>query len=511
MTSIREDERQLERSPSYDSLFGRDSGQDVGLEELPSLIPQSPSQATVTNAAGFEENQETAVNDSPAPPSWLGGDPTCGVAWMYHGLCCYPTWTVEPTIESVIATLKVAISPDHEYGVRLLHNGTLSKLYDVSFNNQAFVMRVCLPVCAVTKTEAEVATLDWVSQYTPLPVPHVRAYDSSRNNPLGYEWLLMTKLEGKPLSTCWSSVTMGSKERLVKQIAAFSISAFNQPFYEGIGSIFKTDSNSDSRTHGQRATLDHGRGPLSEVSDWMRSRLRFASLDLTSRLKNATNTNEKETLQRMVDLTTRIESLMPHFLSSYGKTSSTGSDMEVVLDNGNMKPTITMLYHDGLSLDNILVDDDGILTGVLDWQCIPCLPLHEACQFPAFLQQAHDRFKEPAGRHYLVDDSGPPHPAYSRDRKRYELTELRQFYIKEILHHAPDFVDIWSDEASASLRDYEAAIQNCDNEFTIKPVEEWVEAMEQGRHPTQVPKRLHELLAEYDLGKRLFDETLQEQ
>ncbi|KAI0188671.1 phosphotransferase enzyme family-domain-containing protein [Xylaria flabelliformis] len=499
MTNIQEDEQQLERSPSYDSLFGCSSGQDFDLEELQSLAPQSPSQATVADAANSKENQATPINDSTTPPSWLGWDPTGGVTWINNGLCRYPIWTFEPTIQSVVATLKVAIGSDHEYGVQMLHNGSLSKLYTVSFDNQAFVMRVCLPLCPRTRTEAEVATLSWVSQHTGLPVPRVRAYDSSRNNPLGYEWVLMTKLEGKPLSSCWSSVTMGSKERLVKQIAAFSISAFRQPFYEGIGSIFKTNSNSNNHAYvigelAQRATLDHCRGPFSEISDWMQCRLKFASSDLTSRLDNAANANEKETLQRMLDVTTRIEKLMPQFLSTYGKTASTGSDMETVPDNAGTRPTATMLYHDCLSLDNILVNDDGILTGVIDWQCIPCLPLHEACQFPAFLQQAHDRFQKPSGRRYLVDDSGPPHPAYSRDCQRYELTELRQLYVEEMLHGAPEFVNIWRDETSANLRDFEAAVQNCDNEFTIETVEEWVRAMEQGTHPTLVPKRLHELL-----------------
>ncbi|TRX93624.1 hypothetical protein FHL15_005596 [Xylaria flabelliformis] len=458
MTNIREDGQQLERSPSYDSLFGCNPGQDFDLEELPSLAPQLPSQATATHAENCEENEATPIHDSTTPPSWLRWDPTGGVAWINNGLCRYPIWTFEPTIQSVIATLKVAIGPDHDYGVQMLHNGSLSKLYTVSFDNQAFVMRVCLPLCPRTKTEAEVATLSWISQYTGLPVPRMRAYDSSRNNPLGYEWLLMTKLEGKPLSSCWPSITMGSKERLVKQIAAFCVSTFRQPFNEGIGSIFKMNY-------------------------------------LTSRLENATNTNEKETLQRMLDVTTRIEKLMPQFLSSHGKTASTCSDIETVPDNAEMRPTATMLYHDCLSLDNILVNDDGILTGVIDWQCIPCLPLHEACQFPAFLQQAHDRFQKPSGRRYLVDDSGPPHPAYSRDCQRYELTELRQLYIEEMLRGAPEFVDIWRDEESANLRDFEAAVQNCDNEFTIETVEEWVRAMELGTHPTLVPKRLHELLA----------------
>ncbi|KAJ8107902.1 hypothetical protein ONZ43_g6587 [Nemania bipapillata] len=217
MTDIQEEERLLERSPSYDSLFGDFDQEDIH--------PEEPAR----------------------PPAWLGSDPSCGLAWHKDGLSLYPTWTVEPTIESIIATLKVAIGSDHEYNVQFFHEGALSKLYDVSFDNQAFVMRVCLPVCPQTKTEAEVATLDWVRQHTHLPVPRVRAYDSSRNNPLGFEWVLMTKLEGTPLSAVWSSLTMRLKEYIVKEIAAFTASTFDQAFHDGIGSIYKAASHSDGR------------------------------------------------------------------------------------------------------------------------------------------------------------------------------------------------------------------------------------------------------------------------
>lgn len=239
-----QEEQRPERSPSYDSLFDGVSDHDVGPEESASLTQQSPSQVTLTDAANPEESQERPIDISPAP------NLACGVTWVNDGLSQNPTWTVEPTVEAVIATLKIAIGLHHKYSVQLLHDGALSKLYDVFFDNQAFVMRVCLPVCPRVKTEAEVATLGWVIQHTPLPVPRVRAYDSSRNNPLGYEWLLMTKLEGQPLSACWPDVTMGSKQRIVKQIAAFSVSAFRRPFHEGIGSIVKTSSNSNSYAYG---------------------------------------------------------------------------------------------------------------------------------------------------------------------------------------------------------------------------------------------------------------------
>lgn len=258
MADIEEQGPRLERSPSYDSLFGDDVSESLDLEESgrlasplsPSLLPRpAPARigdrGVVAIAAGPDNPQASPSDAAPASPACPGGPPACRPTWVKNGFSLYPTWTVEPTIQSIVATLNRAIGFNHEYEVQFLHEGALSKLYDVSFNSQAFVMRICLPVCPQTKTESEVATLGWVKQHTPLPVPHVRAYDSSRNNPLGYEWLLMTKLEGKPLSECWSSVTIGSKERLVRQIAAFVASTFNQPFREGIGSLFKATPNAD--------------------------------------------------------------------------------------------------------------------------------------------------------------------------------------------------------------------------------------------------------------------------
>ncbi|KAI1148588.1 phosphotransferase enzyme family-domain-containing protein [Nemania diffusa] len=476
MTGLQEEGRQLQRSPSFDSLFDEDPEDSSRSQQL----LRSPSCDSL-----FDE--ELQRNAFPSPPAWLEEDPACGLAWRKNGLSVDAAWTVEPTIESIIATLKVKVGLNHDYNVQFLHEGAFTKLYTVSFDNQAFVMRVSLPVCPRTKTEAEVATLDWVRLHTRLRVPHVKAYDSSRNNPLGFEWVLMEKLHGKPLSQCWSSWTYGLKRRLVRQIADFTAATFNKAFQDGIGSISKAASNSDGRTH------DHNRGPFFETSDWVRSRLQFALSDLTSRLSSTTSEAEKEMLHRMVELTRRIERLMPKFISSSDNIAS----QETTLYTAEEGPALTMLFHDSLSLDNMLVDDQGVLRGVLDWQCIPCVPLQEGCQFPAFLQQKYDRFREPFRRFYLGDEDRP-HPAYYKHYNQYELTKLRRYYIAQMLDRERSFMGIWRDKSSADWRDYEAAVQNCDNEFTISAVEKWVEAMERGKNPAQVPKRLHELLMEWD-------------
>lgn len=246
MTSNQGGGSPLSRSPSHDSLFSYGSSVDTNLEQVvrssPACLSQANDHGPDANTPLSTTTQTASIEPSPVATATprQEDDPISGLAWAEDGLSVYPTWTVEPTIEAIIATLRSAVGFDNEYAVRFLHEGTLSKLYDVSFDNQDFVMRISLPVCPRAKTESEVATLDWVNRHTALPVPHVRAYDSSRNNPLGFEWVLMTKLEGKPLSGCWSAMSTGCKERIVRQIAAFSATTFHQSFHGGIGSVFKT-------------------------------------------------------------------------------------------------------------------------------------------------------------------------------------------------------------------------------------------------------------------------------
>ncbi|GAW23779.1 hypothetical protein ANO14919_133560 [Xylariales sp. No.14919] len=483
-----QEEGQLRRSPSCDSLFG---GRDEDFDfESPA---QSPPQRTPVSPASPLGGEWTHIGISDVLPSWLGSDPTAGLSWGKAGLAVYPRWTISPELESIAETLKLTMGNNQDYTVRLLHEGALSKLYAVSVGGRDFVMRVCLPVRPGAKTEAEVATLGWVKQHTPLPVPRVIAHDSSRENPLGFEWVLMSKVEGTPLSECWCSVSLGLKERLVKQIAAFSAATFRQPFRGGIGGIFKTASASEAETDADADADAYVTGPFPSTRDWIRSRLQVATANLASRLDRAVDGDEEgEALRRMLDLARRVEALMPRFLPSHEPNPVIETEDDIADGRGTSERT--MLCHDGLSLDNILVNDTGILTGVIDWQCVSCVPVHEACQFPAFLRQAYDRFAEPMIPRYFIDADGPPYKAYFRDLQRWEMTRLRQLYVEEMMRLAPGFVDVWRDERSAGLRDYEAAVQNCDNEFTVEIVEEWVRAMEGGRDPARMPKRLHEAL-----------------
>ncbi|KAF2817180.1 uncharacterized protein BDZ99DRAFT_374892, partial [Mytilinidion resinicola] len=47
------------------------------------------------------------------------------------------------------------------------------------------------------KTQSEVATMTYIREHTKIPVPQVFAFDSSMDNALGLEWILMEMAEGR--------------------------------------------------------------------------------------------------------------------------------------------------------------------------------------------------------------------------------------------------------------------------------------------------------------------------
>lgn len=105
----------------------------------------------------------------------------------------------------------MVLSPDGLLNLTFLAEGALNKLYDVSIDGDAFILRVSLPVDPGFKIMSEVATMDWVRRITSLSIPKAIAYQSSRDNPIGFEWILMTKMPGKPLGEVWHSLSFRRK------------------------------------------------------------------------------------------------------------------------------------------------------------------------------------------------------------------------------------------------------------------------------------------------------------
>lgn len=65
-------------------------------------------------------------------------------------------------------------------------------------------------------------------------------------------------------------------------------------------------------------------------------------------------------------------------------------------------PEPSMIFHHDLSRHNILVDNSGELTGVLDWECVSAW---KAYSYPSFLEE-QPRRSEPVPESYEPEEDG---------------------------------------------------------------------------------------------------------
>ncbi|KAH6661046.1 hypothetical protein BKA67DRAFT_668012 [Truncatella angustata] len=618
--------------------------------------------------------------------------PQIGLRWEVNGFDTKVKWERKPRIESIKAVLEQRFGPGKDYEVKHICDGTYNKFYFVGFEGKKYVMKVTLPVCPRTKTEGEVTALRWTAANTNLTclVPRVIDYSSSAKNPIGCEWILMTRLEGVPLSSCWREVSLGSKERIVKALAEYSHDTYRQNFRQ-IGNLFPAPLPCRGRRYqvgrissmrlfwGKRLEVGSLNGPFRTSKEWTLRRLVVSHENLRKQFQSIKHwpDRQRNLWWRMVGISgpdsqlwrlhdtlfsplkqndeegqtegheVRVigspkllpSSLMPvsvqnsdedddsedtdsdfymteeddkHFEQADNEKSgeirsdqtgnqqsgispqrqsnttcpckqpahidadhtttendgqrtlpTTPSEIEVqsaihrrdyelqrsphqVRSNqdlqeisaqetsaeykarlarefGNWEPLCpdaedliqdeqnnnlgtepTIIWHDNLSADNILVDPKAhTLTGILDWDCVSCLPVTLACDWPALLHEGKHRTTEPEIKDHVVfvpeddrEDWQPPfdplnnqteireqqrghlalRSSYWRAKRDFELTYLRKVFLQEMYHRCPAWYNTW--KGSQVRKDYEAAVQNCDNEYMIHKVEAWVEAVE---------------------------------
>jgi len=410
-------------------------------------------------------------------------------------------------------------------------------------------MRVTLPVDPFNKTNSEVATIKFVHENTDIPVPEIFAFDDSSENELGFEWILMEMLPGAPLRKKWRKLPMDVKQDLIKQVAEYQTQLFSMQF-SGIGNIFiapshdtapsaepasqgvvteeqrggdslvaeasssfnkeapssgmenldqseqreptPEDTTSSSRQDGlptlpslgqvvsliflwgDHVTQDAPRGPFSNSEDWIRARLNLVFGDQEKILSTSDDEDYIEDAQDAKRIIERLLELLPIFHPSTGKLEA------------------SILFHDDLSMQNILVDERGKITGVIDWECVSALPLWRACELPALLT-GRDRQDEPVRDDYSPDNPEDTIGLQERDAldhegvnilywehlQEYELTVLRKIFLEEMRKHRPSWYQQF--EESGDKLDYELAVQNCDNDMRFNTIEAWLDARKDGQ------------------------------
>ncbi|KAL8787243.1 MAG: hypothetical protein Q9195_007853 [Heterodermia aff. obscurata] len=180
--------------------------------------------------------------------------------WEGNFITRAPVWPREPdlTVIKRLAMEHLASELPHAFNgaetkISDFAYGAFNKLYLVSYDGHdvSYLFRATLPVVPFYKTESEVATLAYLRAKTSIPVPRAIAWNSSADNDLGFEWILMDKVAGVELRSVWRRMLWQRKLELVDKLAGF-IHQLRAHTFSSIGSLyFKSalESHQSGRSH----------------------------------------------------------------------------------------------------------------------------------------------------------------------------------------------------------------------------------------------------------------------
>jgi aminoglycoside phosphotransferase (APT) family kinase protein len=383
-----------------------------------------------------------------------------GLHWQKGLYSTKPTWTVEPNIDIIKVLASKHLGLGHEVpDVSFFTQGGFNKLYEIKCSKGAFVFRVTLPVAPVVKTSSEVTTLAFVRENTTIPVPKVIAHDPGLTNELGFEWILMERLDGRPLREVWHDLSWLKKGLVVQQVAGF-IAQLSRLKFTDTGSIYSCDAYRDNDqqpsdkpdfTIGEAVSptffiedhiqLSTPRGPFPTSYALVTAHMQHLQRDIINQL-HSDDEDDRDDAEEMQDIYNLLQPIISQLFPENPAPAS--------------EPTT--LYHHDLSANNILVNSQGDLIGIIDWECTIAAPAWLSFQLPEFLEgpsvplaAAPDLL--PAAYH----DDADAVAAYEEQVHEYEVAQLRRFFLQEMARVEPPWIEVFKRESTR--RDVLVAIE----------------------------------------------------
>lgn len=414
----------IEREEGVQEKF-RTHGTTISNEEPCPLAPISPTTTgTPTTASSNGLPMRVSTKGPPRSPfelaqrflRWEKRD------WFEET----PEWLTEPDEDLIKDIVRPYLHHCRlEYDpitVQFFARGALNRLYTITGLDSATghsrqcIFRIALPYAPWYKVENEVATTEYVRRKTRIPVPEIYAFDSSMDNPLGLEWMLMEMMPGFSLVEIWPSMSDPAKEKLAKQVAEY-VDELSRLSFDKVGGLYiDWDSMEPDFQIGpmvdlpflknRRLSYDIHRGPFNSLEEYYASVIEFQLADVKD--------PAHKQLLKTRDPGKRSRACGNYHASSEDKAACTArhqtdedpeDDEEFWYDETDLKeipevceallrvlpvlgqlrtsanPSIC-LYHPDLSYQNLLVDASGNITALVDWEILSTAPFGTTDPYP---------------------------------------------------------------------------------------------------------------------------------
>lgn len=203
--------------------------------------------------------------------------------------------------------------------------------------------------------QCEVQTMQYISDYSGIPVPKVFDYELDPQNPVQYRFVIMEAMFGRPLGVSYSAVPRHYLDKFLAQLAKYLVELGTLSF-PSIGCL-----QYDILTRVAEIVAPPGTYSAYTTSSQFVHDIRTEQNELL--LKNDTLTFPKEDRELAACILLRAAL-------------------------GNLKREVQCgpfpLFHPDLHYNNILVDDQYNITGIIDWSGVMTVPQEVFAAVPGF-------------------------------------------------------------------------------------------------------------------------------
>ncbi|KAJ3860792.1 hypothetical protein EV359DRAFT_48465, partial [Lentinula novae-zelandiae] len=222
------------------------------------------------------------------------------------------------------------------------------------------------PAFPKDKLESEVATLQYIALHSSIHTPHVYAWNTENDNPVGLEYMILEKMcvqiLGVPASAVWDTLPFEKKQVVVAEVAECILQLFHLRFDTGGSLYHEPGSSANSFIVGPVVSTPFYRA-LDGVVRFPNQRYRGPFLSPTSYVRSPLET-ELHIL--------RVQNLRRHVL-------------EHELD-GNEE-----CLEQGIRvLEKAIDENTGHITGLIDFEGATIAPLWECAYMPRWLQDREE-------------------------------------------------------------------------------------------------------------------------
>ncbi|KAL9120847.1 MAG: hypothetical protein Q9187_002596 [Circinaria calcarea] len=491
----------------------------------PSLISSSPVEIS------YETYKSVAKPKYPIRISQAGPRPFSLAAqrrwirWkhdLYWGPEAY--WIAEPDIElikqTIAATVEQLGSNSKNLVVTFMAEGGFNSVFKISTVNKEdnqqkeYIFRLSQPVDPFYKTESEVATIELARHFTSIPVPRIYAYDSSFDNPLGLEWMLMEKVYGKSLGSDWIDMDNEDHKFLTKQVAGWQ-DELARLQSNRIGGVYLRWTETDLEfyigpstdflfSRDRRSTYEVNRGPFMSLLAFYNAALEIYAQEMAdpiNKLSSEVLQRQDQTYEEFREAKRAKESRRKELAQiskealrdweeeenrkEYGPQSKWNRSTAFHLKTlQNALPRLcavktgldflTCLSHPDISVENLLADSNGKLVALLDWERAEFEPLMFKTAYPPLLdsEDCSEAFDAPFDSSF---QDTPENWRWLKEKQEYCIrTHLRDIYRQQLEELGSPLLACFQEENDREVALREKVLDQDGPSSNLEGIEEWV-------------------------------------